>query len=169
MVFGDAGNDRLIGATGNDSMDGGTGNDTLDGGDNADVLSGGDGNDLLSGGDGNDTLSGGRGDDTMKGGAGADSFNGGTGQDYADYTDSTTAVNASLQSNTGVGGDAQGDTYSGTDGFIGSSLNDTLTGFDVFQLTGSDVYTNVIYGAGGDDLVSGLSALTACLAGPETI
>ncbi|MFI5379508.1 MAG: peptidylprolyl isomerase, partial [Tepidisphaerales bacterium] len=54
MLFGQAGNDKLIG---------------------------GDGNTVLVGGDGNDTLLGGGGRDLLIGGAGADSLNGGAGDD----------------------------------------------------------------------------------------
>ncbi|MGA2499100.1 MAG: PKD domain-containing protein, partial [Tepidisphaeraceae bacterium] len=54
MLFGQAGNDKLIG---------------------------GDGNTVLAGGDGNDTLLGGGGRDLLIGGAGADSLNGGPGDD----------------------------------------------------------------------------------------
>jgi hypothetical protein len=138
---------------------GDTGNDSLYGGEDNDILRGESGDDFLDGGNGRDSLFGGSGDDTMRGGAGADSFDGGTGQDLADYSGSTVGVNASLQTGTGVGGDAEGDRYSGTDGFIGSGQNDTLTGFDGFQRPGqniTDVFTNLIRGEGGDDIISGL-------------
>jgi len=78
---------------------GGSGNDTLNGSNSADELYGGAGNDRLVGNGG---------DDTLVGGAGADSLFGGTGYDLADYSDSGAAVNVSLTSNTGSGGDAQG-------------------------------------------------------------
>jgi Ca2+-binding RTX toxin-like protein len=86
------------------------GDDTLSGGTGNDILFGGGGNDSLSGGAGNDTLLGGDGNDTLIGGTGADVLDGGTGIDLADYSASGTAVNVSLATGTGTGGDAQGDT-----------------------------------------------------------
>jgi Ca2+-binding RTX toxin-like protein len=55
-VFGDAGNDTLLGGDGDDTLYGGKGDDSLDGG---------EGNDLLFSRSGNDTLSGGPGDDWL--------------------------------------------------------------------------------------------------------
>src|SRR5258705_9597736 len=54
QLFGEKGNDTLIGGSGNDQLFGGTGND---------ILLGKGGNDLLFGRDGNDTLTGGGGRD----------------------------------------------------------------------------------------------------------
>ncbi|MEM6447500.1 MAG: calcium-binding protein, partial [Cyanobacteria bacterium P01_D01_bin.123] len=71
-VFGDAGNDTLLGGLDNDEIDGGAGND---------FIAGGGGNDTLMGGAGDDTLIGGAvGDmaigtiDILSGGAGGDRF-----------------------------------------------------------------------------------------------
>jgi Ca2+-binding RTX toxin-like protein len=89
-LFGEDGNDRLVGGPLADRLDGGLGNDDLDGGDGDDDLTGGDGNDhlqgdagndRLDGGDGNDDLDGGAGDDDLTGGAGHDNFDGGAGAD----------------------------------------------------------------------------------------
>lgn len=63
-LWGDAGNDRLVGQSASEFLHGGVGND---------VLRGGPGTDLLKGKDGDDRLDGGKGEDRM---------NGGTGQDY---------------------------------------------------------------------------------------
>ena len=70
--------------------------------------------------------------------------------DYLDYSTSSAAVSINLASNTASGGDATGDVLSGVDGVIGSAFDDTLVGFDFEGLTG-DVYTNVFYGAAGND------------------
>ncbi|CUH76671.1 calcium-binding protein [Tropicibacter naphthalenivorans] len=98
-VFGQEGDDTLIGGSDSDLLDGGdendllrgqAGNDEMIGGNGADTLDGGDGNDTLTGGSGLDRLVGGNGDDNMDGGAdfdrlyggnGADTLNGGTGND----------------------------------------------------------------------------------------
>jgi serralysin len=93
VVFGEDGNDSLIGGSGNDLLSGGLGDDSLVGGGGNDTLFGGDGkdsliatgngnnqlsgyagNDVLIGADGADTLSGGPGHDTLTGGGGADHF-----------------------------------------------------------------------------------------------
>lgn len=54
-LYGDGGNDNLIGGTGNDMLFGGIGNDTLNGNDGNDILDGGEGDDFLYGGAGDDT------------------------------------------------------------------------------------------------------------------
>jgi hypothetical protein len=43
----------------------------------------------------------------------------------------------------------------GIDGVIGSAFADTLLGFDWQATTGSDLYTNALYGAGGNDSIDG--------------
>jgi hypothetical protein len=113
-------------------------------------------NDSIIGLGGDDTLLGGDGNDTLQGGAGSDILNGGRGLDIADYSDSDEAVNVSLVTNRGSGGTAAGDSLNGVDGIIGSSFDDTLTGFNNFSLTGNDIYTNVMFGGGGNDNISGL-------------
>ena len=154
-LSGGGGDDTIFGGSGRDTLSGGTGNDYLDGGADDDVINGDDGDDRLIGGTGNDTLSGGAGDDVLVGGAGADTLNGGSGMDYADYSASGSAVTVNLATGTASGGDAAGDHFSGVDGIIGSAYGDTLTGFDDFNLGGSDIYTNVFYGGGGDDTLDG--------------
>ncbi len=73
-VFGNGGNDRLIGGNDDDILNGGSGRDRLIGRGGDDTLIGGGGNDILRGGGGNDILDGGRGNDTLIGGAGDDIF-----------------------------------------------------------------------------------------------
>ncbi len=181
-LYGDAANDSLLGGTGNDSLFGGDGNDTLDGGADNDTLHGdagtdsllgaaghdsqfgGVGNDTLSGGDGNDSLDGGTeadslsgdaGNDTLNGGAGADLLYGGAGMDYADYAGSGAAVTVNLTAGTGLGGDAAGDVLSGIDGIFGSAFDDTLLGYDGEGTLPGDLWTNVLYGAAGNDSIDG--------------
>ena len=80
-IFGDAGDDNLIGGDGNDSLNGGVGDDVLGGGDGDDTLDGSVGNDVLKGGDGIDTLNGDNGNDDLRGGNGEDTLDGGEGDD----------------------------------------------------------------------------------------
>ena len=156
ILAGEAPNDDIVKAgDGYDTVYAGAGNDDVYGQSGNDVLYGEAGNDSLDGGTGNDKLFGGSGDDTMHGGSGADSFDGGTGMDYVDYRDSGAGVNVNLGTGVGSGGDAAGDTYTGTDGILGSAYNDTMTGFDHSSTAPSDTYTNVFYGNGGNDLMSG--------------
>ncbi len=173
-LAGDAGNDNLFGGDGIDSLFGGDGNDSLNGGIGADQLFGGNNNDVLFGGADNDRIEGGAGNDQLYGGAGVDSLLGGagndtgfgdegadrfdldTGNDFVDYSASGAAVNVNLNTGTGLGGDAAGDTYTGTDGIIGSNFNDTMTGFDGQNLTpGPDYYINTFYGGAGNDSMDG--------------
>jgi Ca2+-binding RTX toxin-like protein len=122
------------------------GNDTIHGGNGNDTIYGGGGNDVLYGDAGNDTLDGGTGNDTLIGGLGADKLIGGDGVDTADYSASLAAVNVSLLTGTGKGGDAEGDTLSGIENLNGSGFDDTLTG---------DAGNNVINGGAGNDLIIG--------------
>ncbi|MCG8435796.1 MAG: FG-GAP-like repeat-containing protein, partial [Gammaproteobacteria bacterium] len=74
------------------------------------------------------TLNGGAGDDTLISGAGADALDGGADTDTVDYSASSAAVNVNLDTGTGTGGDAQGDTYTNIEGVIGSDHDDTVYG-----------------------------------------
>ncbi len=130
--------DYLAGYGGNDLLVGQLGADTLDAGAGGDSLAGGLGNDLLNGGEGEDTLA---------GGAGADYQEGGAGYDIAFYANATGPVIVSLQTGTGSGGDAHGDTLSGIESLRGSPFADRLTGNDDH---------NIIEGGAGGDTMDGL-------------
>jgi Ca2+-binding RTX toxin-like protein len=136
-ILGGAGNDVVWSSLGDDSLSGGTGNDTL---------RGGWGNDRLTGDDGNDRLYGGADDDTLEGGAGADVLDGGSGTDEASYAGSDAGVTVNLATGTGIGGHAQGDTFTSIENVTGSSDNDSLTG------NGGN---NVLDGGVGDDTLDG--------------
>lgn len=139
-----------------DTIDGGAGNDVIDAGEGNDSVLGGDGDDYLTGGAGVDTLIGGSGDDTLEGGAGGDYFDGGTGLDIVDYSESDAGVQIDWHTWTFTGGHATGDTLaSGIDGVIGSAYNDTLVGFDSYNLDPNDYYTNEFYAGAGDDYLAG--------------
>ncbi len=120
--------------------------DTIYAGAGNDVVWSGAGNDYLDGGTGNDQLFGELGDDTLVGGQGADNLDGGEGIDTADYSASNAAVNVSLSTGQGHGGDAEGDTLVSIENLTGSAFNDILTG---------DAGNNVIVGGAGDDVISG--------------
>lgn len=163
-ITGGQGNDRLYGGDDNDSLNGGAGadrlygqqgDDTLTGEDGADRLYGGTGNDSLDGGadndrlygqDGNDTLVGAAGNDRLDGGDGADSLTGGSGTDAAVYSSDNTGVDVNLETGSGSGGQAEGDTLTEIENITGGSGNDSLTG---------DSGDNLLSGGAGDDSIKG--------------
>lgn len=164
-LLGEAGNDSLSGEAGKDSLLGGDGNDSLFGGADNDTLSGDAGDDSLDGGDGADSVLGGAGNDTLHGGAGNDTLSGGSGMDYAVYADASTGVSVNLGTGTATG--AGTDALNGIDGIFGSAFADTLIGFDGQATSGDDIYTNVFYGNGGNDLLSGLGGDDSLFGGAD--
>ena len=149
LLLGDDGDDVLIGSPHIDQLNGSAGDDTLLGGNSRDTLRGGSGADVLNGGSGNDlvvgqggsgdVLTGGTGDDTLNGGAGTDSL---VEQGNVNFTLTNTAL-------TGLG-------------------TDSLTGLEVFRLTGGESANSIdasalslagalliINGEGGDDVIVG--------------
>jgi Ca2+-binding RTX toxin-like protein len=102
--------------------------------------------DVIIGNAGNDKIYGLGGDDMLKGGGGADVLHGGEGIDTATYEDSGVGVQVSLQSGTGYGGTAEGDTLISIENLYGSSYGDTLIG---------NAGDNKLEGAGGDDVLKG--------------
>jgi len=114
-----------------------------------DTLNGNGGNDYLNGGSGNDALNGGAGNDLLLGGSGADKMNGGSGDhDVVSYAGASSGVGVHLDTGTGNGGDAAGDTYQNIEDITGSSYNDILEG-------DSDIGGNVIKGGAGNDSIHG--------------
>jgi len=139
---GDAAGDSYFGI---ENLIGGAGNDILTGDGNANVLYGGAGDDLLTGGAGADTLTGGDGITD-------------TGSDTAGYAGSVAAINASLATGVGLGGDAAGDNYFGIENLIGGAGNDTLTGDGNANTFIGGAGADVINGGGGTDTASYASA-----------
>jgi Ca2+-binding RTX toxin-like protein len=98
---------------------------------------------------GDDILNGDEGNDRLMGDLGADVFNGGAGRDDARYEDSHEAVTVNLETNTGIGGYAEGDTYDSIERVFGSRNYDD-------SLTGSDAGDEQLYGLDGNDTLAGL-------------
>jgi Ca2+-binding RTX toxin-like protein len=113
------------------------------------------GNDVLFGEGGNDSLDGGDGDDLIDGGAGADTIDGGTGIDIVTYATSSARVMIQVNqffSYFGLGGEAEGDSITGVETFIGSDL----VGLgDVIASNESIADENVLIGLRGDDRLFG--------------
>jgi Ca2+-binding RTX toxin-like protein len=101
-----------------------------------------------------DNITGDSADNVIEGGAGADTIDGAGGTDTASYAGSTLAVNVSLASGSGTGGDAQGDVLSNIENLIGSDWDDTLTGDGGDNVIEGGLGADVIDGGAGIDTVS---------------
>ncbi|MEM7470504.1 MAG: calcium-binding protein [Pseudomonadota bacterium] len=122
-------------------------NDALTGDAENNDLFGGLGDDTLEGLGGDNTLQGGGGDDLFVAGGGEDEIDGGLGEnDLVDYQLSGSGVNVDLLGGGGVGGDAEGDSYTGLEGVIGSNFADIIDG---------DSSDNNLQGLDGDDRLDG--------------
>ena len=149
IIFGEEGNDRIIGGTDNDRLFGNEGRDTI---------FGGTGVDLIYGGSEDDTLNGQKGRDTLFGGSGADVMRGGTGND----------VLLGQSANDEIDGGAGADTLNGGTGrdvLIGRKGNDTLTGggkrdeFHFRKGDGTDTITDFKVGVDLIKIISGANRL----------
>jgi Ca2+-binding RTX toxin-like protein len=126
-MYGNNGNDTIIGGdgpeyidgqAGNDSIVGNGGNDTLHGSAGNDTIFGGAGDDRISGGGDNDQLHGGAGNDTIYGQKGADILWGDKGNNYLDggqFSDTIYARNGSQDTVIGGAGTDRAQIDSGTD------------------------------------------------------
>ena len=151
-----------LGTKNSETINGSPDDDTIFGlGWRQDVLFGFRGKDQLDGGDGDDQLWGGDGDDFLSGGDDADkplpaapvptsstggNDKGGVLGDRAIYFHSSAGVMVNLQTGTGSGGEAEGDTLLNIEQLTGSEFDDLLTGDDS---------ENIFFGAGGDDDIKG--------------
>lgn len=158
-IVGDASSEVINGTSAGERIDAKEGNDVV-------YALGGD--DVVYGRTGNDKLYGEAGNDTLVGGQGADQLNGGTGTDTASYTNSTSAVVASLRSASSNSGDAKGDVFTSVENLRGTNFNDSLVGNDsrnrldgsagsdrMFGMNADDI---LVGGEGNDKLVGGLGA-----------
>ncbi|MEE1611969.1 calcium-binding protein [Microvirga sp. CF3016] len=154
----DGGNDTLIGSAGQEGLFGGEGDDWFDGRDGADTIHGWTGHDAVHGGDGNDSIYGGAGNDWLSGGDGADLLDGGADWDTVSYLGATSGVTVDLTGNAN-GGAAAGDVISGVEVLQGSNFDDRLTGIDLGNNVGVQLYgeggIDWLYGRGGGDYLSG--------------
>jgi len=142
LLYGDLGDDTLIGGDLADQLYGGEGSDTLEGGLGNDIVDGEAGSDVEMGGAGNDTFN--------QGAAanGADTLIGGTGVDLVSYSLRTAPLTVTLDSSGGADGEAGENDSVGADveQANGGSANDSLSG-----ASGA----NTLRGKGGDDTLVG--------------
>lgn len=94
----------------------------------------------------NNTLTGNANNNILAGLGGADILVGGGGTDIAVYSASADAVNIDLETGVGIGGDAEGDTFSSVENVSGTAFNDILKG---------SYGGNALYGLGGNDTLDG--------------
>ncbi len=104
-------------------------------------------------------LSGRGGNDTLDGGGGADTLKGGAGSDTVTYATSTVAVNVSLATGQGAGGDAEDDRLEDVENLIGSKHADELSGNDE---------SNQLEGGAGDDWLEGNGGADTLVGGSGT-
>jgi Ca2+-binding RTX toxin-like protein len=162
-IFGDAGDDRLVGGSGPADLHGGDGNDTLLGGSGGARMLGEAGSDRLFGGPGNDTEDGGDGTDALGGDpdgfdtdGGADILNGGPGTDSVDYYEWGGGVSVSLDGAADDGSPGEGDNVgSDIEQIVGSPGNDTLTGGPGPDVINGEQGNDVISGGAGNDTLTG--------------
>ena len=88
-IFGNNGNDEIVGTEFDEIIEGRNGNDLLDGGEGNDELLGGEGSDTLIGGSGDDELRGGEGNDILSAGTGFDAIYGDEGYDTVQISGSS--------------------------------------------------------------------------------
>lgn len=179
-LFGNDGDDVLIGGVGKDILIGGAGADVLNGGAGVDSvdysISGnpvtvnlttgiGEGGDAegdtfisienITGSDADDVLTGNSSDNLIIGAKGADQINGAAGNDSVSYKTSSDAVTVDLALGTGVGGDAEGDTFSSIENITGSEFDDILTGNSAKNLINGGDGDDILTGGAGDDILTG--------------
>ncbi|WP_053213435.1 calcium-binding protein [Pseudomonas sp. Q12-87] len=151
IITGGAGNDTLIGGAGADQLIGGAGVDTASYEDSGNVTlnlktgvhTGAALGDTFNG---IETFRGSASLDTFYASAAADNLDGYSGNDTLTYSQSEQGVNITMTSataGTGVGGDAQGDTFTSFETIRGSNFG------DVFTTTAG---TTEFYGDGGNDV-----------------
>ncbi|MBF8274216.1 MAG: hypothetical protein HW380_3321, partial [Magnetococcales bacterium] len=116
---------------------------------------GGANEDILNGNEVANVLTGGAGDDVLEGMAGADTLVGGVGLDTAAYRFSSAGVTVNLTTNSGTGGDAQGDSFDSIENVTGSGLDDDLTGDANVNVLRGGLGDDALDGAGGDDTLAG--------------
>jgi Ca2+-binding RTX toxin-like protein len=172
LLTGTPGADVLTGTSEADEIQGLGGDDTLDGGGGDDLILGGAGNDTLRGGAGNDRLEGGTGIDNVFGGVGDDTLllaaggqanlDGGSGHDrllLAGWSGTINLGAGTIQGWMPLPFGAFLGTISGVEEIVLENRLDGAGGYNSSHLIGSDADErltgqNVIYGAGGNDVLS---------------
>lgn len=158
FIFGNAGDDTLIGSdfhgdfidggTGDDLISGKAGNDQIKGGDGADFILGGADNDVIYGDEGNDNLQGGTGNDDLYGGNGNDILKGGIELDrlFGGFGDDTYTFGATTQISELAG--------QGTDKVRSTITADLITNLNLTNIENIDLIGTVAINAIGNNVVN---------------
>jgi Ca2+-binding RTX toxin-like protein len=168
FVRGGAGDDVLTSTFGSAVLDGGDGIDTVSYQGNVaveinlatGVLGGAAAGDVfvnienIIGSDVADTFIGDAGDNVLEGGGGGDKLDGGAGVDLASYAFSKAGLRIDLGNSANGTGDAQGDSYAGIEGAIGSAFADTITGSTQDDVLEGGAGADQLDGAAGKDTAS---------------
>jgi Ca2+-binding RTX toxin-like protein len=144
-LYGDDGNDHLVGGNAWGTLLGGNGND---------VIEGGAGNDFVAGEKGNDLITAGAGADTILPGLGKDTVDGGADRDTLRYATATRPMLVDLNLGTAIGDGP--DTFIGIENVFGSRFSDELRGDgQINRLSGGDRGNDILRGRGGRDYLFG--------------
>lgn len=173
LVYGGAGADTYLTGAGDDTIyidkediqansssfiDTGSGFDTIYidetrdvefdvGASNSEKIISGSGNDILKNSKNSDiTIFGMEGDDTFFASSGIDIYDGGEGSDTINFSNSSVGINIDLETNTLLGGYAQGDTIVNFENIVGTNSDDNITG---------DINDNIISALGGNNIING--------------
>lgn len=111
--------------------------------------------DLLIGDEGNNHLRAMGDYDWIVGSGGNDTLDGGGGRDTVAYTSATSGITASLVTNRGTRGQADGDIYISIENLTGSSYADVMYGNDEANILRGMAGDDIIYGGGGRDTIDG--------------
>jgi Ca2+-binding RTX toxin-like protein len=150
-LYGNAGDDVLVGGGAGDQLRGGKDDDTIQGGDGADLLIGGPGNDVESGDGGADRFEQGAaidGDDALFGGDGRDTVS------YALRTDPMQVYLDDVANDGCLWGETDA-IASDVENAIGGAGDDTLLGSDGDNFLDGGAGEDEIDGAGGNDYLRG--------------
>lgn len=163
IIFGEAGNDTIVGGLGRDELFGGEGDDNIDGRNGSDMIDGGSpplanpGVNTLRGGRGSDVILGGIDVDMIMAGDGADQIFGFDGDDTILGGNGFDVISAGIGNDFVSGG-------RGSDDISGGPGNDEINGGDGQDVIrggiGNDVLNgnrshDILEGGGGDDMLCG--------------
>jgi Ca2+-binding RTX toxin-like protein len=158
-LYGNVGDDTIVGGTGNDTLFGNWGNDIISGGAGNNLLFGGRGNDMLSGGSGADTIHGQLDNDNIDGAGGNDQLYGGSGTDIITGGSGADLIYGQVGADRLDGGRGL---QSGNDTIFGGEGNDTISG------SGTSDDADIFIGGLGQDtfiIQAGDNGITSASAG----
>ena len=155
LIDGGGGNDTLYGRAGDDLMYGRSGDDRIFGEAGKELVSGGTGNDFIDGGGDRDRLWGDGGDDVIHGGTGNDDLYGGDGKDILRGQDGDDHIEGGAGNDIldgGKGNDSASDDQGANTVYLGDG-DDKFTG--AYYEEDGRSSSNIVFGGLGNDTVYG--------------